>query len=212
MTRRAAARGGKGGTEPRARIRLREVQVMEHIMEGESQTQIATRLGISQAAVSKIAKRIEERLLVDLAWRVDRQRARHSLRLELIYRESFTAWRASQSDGLRKRQRKTDGASGVGTTMAEVVSENRHGDPRYLDEARKALSDLRTLWGVDAPESLSIAPSPYAGLTDAALDAELARQTRLLQSTPHEVPSTSNTSEELDDATSPETEPRSPAR
>ena len=37
-------------------------------------------------------------------------------------------------------------------TVAEIVSENRHGDPRYLDEARKALADLRTLWGVDAPD------------------------------------------------------------
>ena len=179
-SRRRRPRGGQGGAEPHARVRLRELQVMDHILEGHAQTAIAARLGISQPAVSKIVRRIEERLLCDVAWRTERQRARHSLRLEFLYAEAVRAWRASQEDGLRKRQRKTDGAGG-GATVAEIVSENRHGDPRYLDEARKTLADLRTLWGVDAPDRLAVEATPYAGLTDAALDAELVRQTRLLE-------------------------------
>jgi hypothetical protein len=170
---------------------------MEHILEGRSQDQIAQALGISQPAVSKIVRRIEERLLADVAWKIERQRARHSMRLEFLYAEAVRAWKASQQEGLRKRQRKTDGVGRVGTMIAEIVSEPRHGDPRYLAEARGALTDLRTLWGIDAPDHLAIDTSPYAGWTDAALDAELVRHARLLQrtgdgarptpsSTPHE--------------------------
>jgi DNA-binding CsgD family transcriptional regulator len=180
--RRGRARGGKHGAEPRSRIRLREIQVMDLMLEGRTQHQIAATVGISQPAVSKILRRLEERLLADLAWKIERQRARHTVRLEFIYGEAVRAWHASKQEALRRRQRKTEGSENGGATVAEIVSENRHGDPRYLDEARKVLSDLRTLWGVDAPERVSIeARTPYASMADAALEAELERQTRLLK-------------------------------
>ncbi len=91
------------------------------------------------------------------------------------------AWRASQQESLRRRQRKTDGGPGTGSTVAELVSEPRHGDPRYLEAARAALADLRTLWGVNAPDAICVeASAPFASMTDAALEAELARLARLL--------------------------------
>lgn len=179
---RGKGQGGKAGHEPRTRLKLREVRVMEMILEGHTQHRIAEELRISQPAVSKIVRRVEERLLADVELKVERQRARHTLRLEFVYGEAIRAWRASQQESLRRRQRKTDGGNAGGQTVAEIVSENRHGDPRYLDEARKALADLRTLWGVNAPERLAIAASsPFASMSDEALEAELARQTRLLE-------------------------------
>ena len=177
-------RGGKGGSEPRSRIRLREIRVMDQILDGRTQHQIAESLDISQPAVSKIVRRMEERLLADVALKVDRQRARHTLRLEHLYAESMRAWRESQQDAMRRRQRKSEGAGATGSTFAELVSENRHGDPRYLDEARKALTDLRKVWGVDAPERLAVQTSmPFSFLSDTALQAEIERQNRLLQQT-----------------------------
>ena len=60
--------------------------------------------------------------------------------------------------------------------------ETQHGDPRYLDVARKALADLRRLWGLDAPTKLDVRATrnPYDDFTDAALDAELAHHQQLL--------------------------------
>lgn len=157
---------------------------MEQILEGRTQHQIAESLDISQPAVSKIVRRMEERLLADVALKVERQRARHTLRLEHMYAESMRAWGASQQDATRRRQRKSEGVGAGGSTFAELVSENRHGDPRYLDEARKALTDLRKVWGVDAPERLAVqASTPFSSLSDAALQAEIERQNRLLQQT-----------------------------
>ena len=52
-----------------------------------------------------------------------------------------------------------------------------------VDEARKALADLRKVWGIDAPERVSIdAVSVFASMSDEALDLELSRHLRLVQS------------------------------
>ena len=156
---------------------------MELAVLGWPQHQIAAEIGISQVAVSKILKRVEVRLLRELAATVERQKARQTLRLEHVVTEAFRAWDQSKADTTRRRQRKTLGEhAGAGATVAEIVVENQHGDPRYLDEARKALADLRKLWGLDAPQKVDLRASrnPYDGLTEDALRDELARQARLL--------------------------------
>jgi hypothetical protein len=175
-------RGGKGGSEPAARVRLRALKVFELYLEGHSQVAIAQALHLSQPGVSKILQRIEERLWEDLRWRADRMKARQSLQLEHLYAQAVRAWKASQLEGVRRRQRKTHGReSGAETTVAELVSESRHGDPRFLDEARRVLADLRTLHGLNAPDRLAVDPAArFADLSDAALNAELTRQQALL--------------------------------
>lgn len=181
--RRRRGRGGQGGHEPRARIRTRELRAMELAVLGWPQYQIAADLGISQAAVSKLVKRIETRLLRELAETVQRQKARQALRLEHLFAEAMRAWNESKADTTRRRQRKTQGGTGgAGATVAEIVVENQHGDPRYLDEGRKALADLRKLLGLDAPQKLDVRASrnPYDDMSEEALRQEVARQARLL--------------------------------
>jgi len=175
-------RGGQGGHEPRTRVRTRELRALELATLGWSQHHIAADLGISQAAVSKILKRVELRLLRELSETIDRQKARQTVRLEHLFAEAMAAWERSKADSTRRRQRKTQsGGGGAGATIAEIVSENQHGDPRYLDEARKALTDHRRIWGLDAPQKVDVqARNPYADMTDDDLRAELARQARLL--------------------------------
>jgi predicted transcriptional regulator len=162
-------------------VRLREIQVLEQILEGRTQHQIAASVGISQPAVSKIVRRLEERLLADLSQKAERHRARQTLRLEHLYGQAMEAWKESKTEGLRRRQRKTERDDGGGSTTAELMAENRQGDPRYLDEARKALGDLRKLWGIDAPERVSIdAVTPFAAMSDEVLALEVTRHLRLL--------------------------------
>ena len=176
-------RGGQQGHEPRARIRTRELRALELVVLGWSQHDIATELGVSQAAVSKMLRRAEAHVLRELTTVIEQQKARYTLRLEHVYREAVRAWEQSKTDTTRRRQRKTQpGSGGTSATIAEIVVENQHGDPRYLEAARKAMADLRKLWGVDAPQKLEVRGirNPYDGLSEDALREELARQARLL--------------------------------
>ena len=51
-----------------------------------------------------------------------------------------------------------------------------------LDEARRTLQDLRTLWGIDAPERISIdATTHLASMSDEAVEAELVQQVAMLR-------------------------------
>lgn len=202
---RGRAHGGRGGAEPRRRIRLREIQVLDQMLAGRTQHQIAANLGISQPAVSKIERRIEERLLADAAYQAERQRARQTLQLRYIYGEALDAWHASKADAVRRRQRKAEGVGAAGGSVAGVVAENQHGDPRYLEVARKALGDLRDVWGVNAPERIE-AVTPFATMTDSALAAELAVQNRLLEPAAIDITSVATTASAPSHSTADRTE------
>jgi DNA-binding CsgD family transcriptional regulator len=173
-------RGGRGGHEPRLRIRSREIRATELSAQGWSQNQIAVELHISQPAVSKILQRVEEAWRVERVTAIDRMRARHSMRLNHMVNEAMRAWEQSKADRTRKRQRKTQRNSGQGdATVAELVVENEHGDPRYLEQARKALADERKIWGLDAPEAIAVRVAPPERSFEHATDEQL--QERIVQ-------------------------------
>ncbi|MCX6543510.1 MAG: helix-turn-helix domain-containing protein [Acidobacteria bacterium] len=156
---------------------------MELAIQGWSQPQIATELGVSQAAVSKMLRRADERVLRDLVGAVERHKARHTVRLEHLYAEAIRAWERSKADTTRRRQRKSQpGAGGAANTVAEIVVEDQHGDPRYLEQGRKALLDLRKLWGLDAPQKVDLRATrdPYDDMSEEALREEIARHARLI--------------------------------
>ena len=180
-------RGGQQGHEPRARIRTRETRAVELSIQGWSQAQIALDLGVSQAAVCKILQRVDARVVREMTNEGARQKARHTVRLEYVYGQSMRAWEASKKGSTRRRQRKSQAsASGDGATVAEIVVDEGHGDPRYLREAREALADLRKLWGVDAPHTIDLRAqrSPYDGMSEDALRVELRRQQGLMPPEP----------------------------
>jgi hypothetical protein len=148
-----------------------------------TQHAIALELGITQPAVSKILKRAEERTLRELSATVERQKARQTLRLERLFAEAMQAWQASKAGTTRRRQRKTQsGSGGTDTSVAEITSEHPHGDPRFLDQARKASADLRKVWGLDAPQQVDVRAtrSPYADLSEEQLLEVVQTQGRLL--------------------------------
>jgi DNA-binding CsgD family transcriptional regulator len=178
-------RGGKDGHEPRARIQTRELRALELSIQGSTQRQIAEELGVSQPAVSKILSRLEDRYAREVVAGLDRHRAKQTLRLEHHYSESMRAWQDSKQDSTIRRQRKGPGAAGQGgTSIAELIVENQHGDPRYLEQARKALNDIRKVWGIDAPQQLKVTATPsssaYDAMSEEALREAIEAQRQLL--------------------------------
>ena len=178
-------RGGKDGHEPRARIQTRALRALELSIQGSTQRQIADELGVSQPAVSKILSRIEEMYAHEVIANLDRHRAKQTLRLEHHYSQSMRAWEESKQDSTIRRQRKGQGAAGqTGPSVAELVVENQHGDPRYLEQARKALNDIRKVWGIDAPQQLRVTAAPsssaYDAMSEDALREAIEAQRKLI--------------------------------
>ena len=156
-------RGGQGGHEPRAQVQAREQRVLERSVAGLSQREIAAEEGITQSAVSKILQRVEARVFKEFVARVEQQKGRQDMSLRFIFQEGMKAWEASKTDATRRVQKKTQPAAGASsTTVAQLVVENRHGDSRYLEIARKALADQRRVWGLDAPHKVDVRASAGA--------------------------------------------------
>jgi predicted transcriptional regulator len=184
--RRASARGGRDGWEPGPRIAARMRRAVERAIEGWTQHEIAVELHVSQGAVSKMLHRADERALQDLSAAVQRQKVRQTQRLERVIREATRAWEQSKGDATRRRQRKSategHGDRGAAHTVAEVVVDTRHGDPRCLDVIRKTSADIRKVWGLDAPQQVDLheARWPFDQLSEPELLAQLAQQDALL--------------------------------
>ena len=71
-------RGGRNGFEPRIRVREREARVVELCTRGWTQREIATDVGVTQPAICRILRRVDDRLLHTM----HRERIRLLVRLD----------------------------------------------------------------------------------------------------------------------------------
>ena len=179
------ARGGKEGAEARATVREREQRVLEFSEQGWTQKAIAKEVGVTQAAVSKILRRTDERALekinADRA-QVKMRRARH---LEYISREGRRGWETSKHGRVRRRQRKVADADGETVVTQDVVVDEQP-DPRFLDQARKSEEALANLLGLTTtprraggrPADTTATSSPLTQVSDETLERAYAELTQ----------------------------------
>jgi len=130
-------RGGKGGWEPRIRIRHRELRATRLEEEGWTQAEIARELHISQAAVSKLLRRVNDRLAKELMTRRLAEAARSARLLRHISREGRRAWETSKTGRIARHQRKTVSPDGS-TSVVQTVRVIEQPDPSFLAIARDA--------------------------------------------------------------------------
>lgn len=146
-----------------------------YIERGRTQREIAAELGVTQGAVSKAIKRVEESLKSDFAQFRLRERTHQLARLDHLYAEAMDAYEKSKAARTARSQRTITGPAGTTQTINQVNIEDAYGDPRFLAQALKALEDKRKLLGLDAPTKMQfVEPErPYADLSDAELEREL---------------------------------------
>jgi hypothetical protein len=127
---------------------------------GLTETQIADELAkqglgqVTQQAVSKMLQRIEERMLKEMSARVKRMKVSQTAALQKVFRDAMAAWEESKRP--QKSLTTKHGPSGENGEPGKVkeslsVLKDQDGDPRYLEQARQALADIRKIWGVDEP-------------------------------------------------------------
>lgn len=142
--------------------RAREIQCWRLRQRFWSQARIAKKLGITQSRVSQILAGIEARELARLSADVERVKVRQTLQLEHVAEEAMKAWRRS----LAPAETTTTTTGGTAPTGGSAKPQTSHtikgqsGNPQLLAQAIKALSDIRAIWGLDAPPKASIPPPP----------------------------------------------------
>ena len=103
------------------------VEIKESYLRGDTQMEIAARLGLSQAQISidlaTIQRRWRESSIVDL----NEAKRRELERIDVLEREYWQAWEASKGEQQRSTASKTGDVA-----RAQVVKYESAGDPRFL--------------------------------------------------------------------------------
>ena len=74
-------------------------------------------------------------------------KARHTQHLLVIFREAMSAWdRSKEGEHITSETNTTDKGDSHTKTHKTAT-----GNPSYLGEARRALAEIRQIWGADAP-------------------------------------------------------------
>jgi predicted transcriptional regulator len=146
-----------------------------YVQHGLTQDQIASELQLTQSAVSKAIKRAEQLGLETLRASVATHKSLQLARLERIYALAMNGFERSIGERVRKATSTKAGTRGDEVSDATHTDE-RQGDPKWLQTALSALSDIRRLLGLDAPTKIQpVEPDrPHAGMTDADVRRELA--------------------------------------
>jgi hypothetical protein len=140
--------------------RQREQVAFDLAVKGLSESQISEELAqqglgkVTQQAVSKMLIRIEQRMLQEMSSKVKAKKIRHEAALWRIYHQATTAWEESKKPqkSLTTKHGPTEPNGQPGNVLeSHSTLRDQDGDPRYLDQAMRALADIRKIWGVDEP-------------------------------------------------------------
>lgn len=107
---------------------------------------------LSQEGARQICKKVVDWITPQYVEDIRGQKVRQTESLLHIFREAMQAWERSKLDDVTIREKKVEVAEakieGVETVM---TTRGQAGDPRFLDQARGALDDIRKIWGMNAP-------------------------------------------------------------
>jgi hypothetical protein len=155
----------KGGRVSVELARKREQAAFDLAIKGLSGSDIAAELSrqglgeVTQQAVSKMLLRVEERTLKEMSAKIQTKKVRHEAALWNIYHSAMAAWEESKKP--QKSLTTKHGLSGENGQPGKVLESHstlrdQDGDPRYLEQARQALADIRKIWGLDAAKKLEL--------------------------------------------------------
>lgn len=128
---------------------------------GWTQQRIADHLGVAQQSVWDMLSRVEKKLAAEFKDQAEEIKARHTALLETLADEVLTQWRRSCEDGVTEVTVKGKVTGGKGKSGADgdqskaqitTTREAQSGNPALIAQARGTLSDIRAIWGAEAPK------------------------------------------------------------
>lgn len=148
----------------------RRRKVAELLLQGvTNQCEICRRLGMPEKASYTISRDITEihsQWLKEATRSFDELVARELTRLDKVESEYWEAWNRSKAErqlSKTARRRKSGGESGEVSETAEIVKEQRDGNPAFLDGVMKCVAKRCELLGIDAPKRFVFEDSQAVG-------------------------------------------------
>ncbi len=144
--------------------------------QGRTQIEIADALDISQAAVSKILRWVDQQAARDLTAQRALTIGRVVRHLDHVTRESLRQYEATKDGVTRQRHIKKSGPDGTTTVTQEVVVE-KQGNPRWIEQIRRAQETKAAVTGAAGAISSREAPGPISDASDGHLRSRLTDET-----------------------------------
>lgn len=134
--------------------------------QGKTQQQIAAVVGLAQNTVSEILTAQTKQFAIEFVEQVEAEKHRQTAILIHLYDSVYLEWIKSQGDAVLPddltgeelggdvlapfRGGRPARSLGSGSTQTRQM----FGDPRYIDQLRGILADIRKIWGMDAPKQI----------------------------------------------------------
>ena len=132
-------------------------QIAQWYLQGLTQAKIGERLGLDQSMVSRDLQAIQAEWLKNTTLAIDEYKARELAKIDHTERCYWEAWERSIEE-FRARTIKAKGIKADQKVQAKpeqaeqtIYTENRCGDPRFLDGVLKCIERRCRLLGLDAP-------------------------------------------------------------
>lgn len=153
------AKAGRSKETVRDIARINEQNVWKLRAEFKTQNEIAVLTGLDQSTVSKILTRLSAKANLELPREIASVKMQQAMQLDFIASEAMAAWQRSKENSKKTRMRTTTGGKSARNKVEDKALESatREGDSRYLTTAMKALSDVRDIFGLNAPQKFDIA-------------------------------------------------------
>lgn len=139
-------RKNTGDAVLRRRMKVARLHVL-----GQDQATIGAKFGVCQSQISLDLKAIREEWRQRIALTIDDQKAEQATRLLALYEQAMLGWEKSQQDAERRYQKRITGGKDGMKKESGRTKEGQSGDPQFLNVAARCLSDMRDLFGLNAP-------------------------------------------------------------
>lgn len=146
----------------KAQVERDRVEIARLYLQGESQVDIAGKLGLTQPMVSYDLKAVRAEWLKSSLINYDQAKARELAKidnLELVYWES---WERSLKDFTSRIVKAKNSASqeereeATKNALLTIKTEQRVGDPRFLEGIQWCINKRCQIFGLDAPTKINI--------------------------------------------------------
>lgn len=131
---------------------IRDLEIYAEIKKGRTYRDVAPDFDVSYSNVHAVCKKIDKWLRPQWMDEIRDVMTRQSEHLEHIFCEAMAAWELSKQDRITVTK-KNDGTLAAQDEITIRREHNKLGDPKYLAEARKALADIRKIWGAETKAS-----------------------------------------------------------